>query len=153
MYDEVCGFCFMHLFCGFCELRYAQLSDTASTQKKRHSFYLTEPTINYTFWKLCMQIKTIQCQSGLLRSCVVKLTVFLQPEQNCSVHVGHCTRHGPFCSIASGCTDTTPTSTAGDAFKHCSPLTWQTVSQPAFGHHVLVLSRSTSVWPPNGQTR
>lgn len=73
------------------------------------------------------------------------LTVFLQPEQNCSAHVGQCTRHGTFepAPKPMGCTETTPMS-IGAGSSWSSPLTRQTVSQPAFGHHVRDLSRSTS---------
>lgn len=86
-------------------------------------------------------------------------TVFLQPEQNCSAHVGQCTKHGVPASallplplptapglFSAGSTDTArpPLSPAGPASRW-SAVTRQTVSHPAFGHHVRVRSRSTSV--------
>lgn len=66
-------------------------------------------------------------------------TFFLHAEQNSSTHVGHLTATGITVDTVSCCTsDVLP------AVSAAVEETEQTVSQPAFGHQVRVLSNSTS---------
>lgn len=63
-------------------------------------------------------------------------TVFLQFEQNSSMHVGHRTETTAT-DIKELDSPATPLSIVGSSTTH-------TVSQPAFGHHVRLLSKSIS---------